>query len=111
MDRAQARREDAEAIARLVNAVTVAEIAFRSTVEEVRDGLTSPLGANEGVIVAAGLGVKPVRVRDARSPTSHARSPSRPLLGSDKGSMVEVTGRYPNRADVRKRLFALLATT
>jgi hypothetical protein len=55
VDRAQARHEDAEAIGRLVNAATVAEIAFRSTVEEVRDGLTSPLGANEGVIVAAGL--------------------------------------------------------
>ncbi len=58
VDRTQARREDTEAIARLVNAVTV-ETAFRSTVEEVRDELISPLGANEGVIVAAGPGVKP----------------------------------------------------
>jgi hypothetical protein len=65
VDRAQARREDAEAIARLVNAVTVAEIASRSTVEEVRDGLTSPLGANEGVIVAAGPGGEAVRAAAA----------------------------------------------
>jgi hypothetical protein len=58
VDRSQARREDTEAIARLVNAVTV-ETAFRSTVEEIRDGLTSPLSANEGVIMAAGPEVKP----------------------------------------------------
>jgi hypothetical protein len=48
-----------------VNAFTVAEIAFRSTVEEVRDGLTSPLGANEGVIVAAGPGGEAVRAATA----------------------------------------------
>jgi len=38
VDRAQARREDAEAIARLVNAVTVAEIALLPTYEIVVHG-------------------------------------------------------------------------
>ena len=88
MDRAQARREDAEAIARLVNSVTVAEIASGSTVEEVRDGLTSPLSANEGVIVAAGPSLRPFRAAAAAvdlAPTV--------LAALDAPSRVEHTGR------------------
>jgi predicted nucleic acid-binding Zn-ribbon protein len=57
--------------------------SYRKAKPEVRKLWTKPSSARSSS-------------RTARSRTSRTRSPSRPFLGSHKGSMVEVTGQYSN---------------